>query len=98
MGAWCPERGRPRGPGVPQKELGDEAEGLEVEFIRVKKLWVPFQRSPRPYPAACPCSESLGWGSGGGEQSSVWGLSGESPHSSAWARAPHTEGLPCCGP
>lgn len=42
MGAWCPERGKPRGPGTPQKELGDEAEGLEVEFVRVKKLWVPF--------------------------------------------------------
>lgn len=48
MGAWCPERGRPRGPGTHWKELWDEAEGLEMEFVRVKKRWVPFQRSPRP--------------------------------------------------
>ena len=48
MGAWCPETGRPRGPGTHWKELWDEAEGLEMEFVRVKKRWVPFQRSPRP--------------------------------------------------
>ena len=76
MGAWCPERGRPRGPGTHWKELWDEAEGLEREFVRVKKRWVPFQRSPRPYPGARPCSEGLGRGQGVGRRHVAGGSAG----------------------
>ena len=38
-----------------------------MESMRVKKRWVPFQRSPRPYPGARPRSEGLGKGAGGGK-------------------------------
>lgn len=38
-----------------------------MEFLRVKKHWVPFQRSPRPYPGARPRSEGSGKGAGSGK-------------------------------